>query len=360
MRAAIIGIGTALPEGRIEQQAAARLAEGFGCRNDADRRLLQVLYRRTGVKRRGSVLLEPGEGEVVAPSFFPAPSEPGDRGPGTGARMARYVQEAPRLAVAAARRAMEAAGLAGADIGQVLTVSCTGFFAPGMDVTLIRSLGLPPTTGRTHIGFMGCHGALNALRVAVPLAGSEGGRAALVCAVELCSLHFQYGWDPDQVVANALFADGAAAAVVAPAEDRGWPVRGSRSWLLPDSGEAMTWRIGDHGFEMTLSARVPDLIREHLRPGLDHWLREHGLGVEDVRTWAIHPGGPRIVSQVAETLGLAPEATAVSRQVLAECGNMSSPTILFILERLMRAGAQRPCVALGFGPGLTAEAALFG
>ena len=357
MGAALIGIGTARPEGRVDQQTAGRLAEEFGCRDEGERRLLRVLYRRTGVKERGSVLLVPGE--VGAPSFFPAPSGPGDRGPGTGARMGRYVEEAPRLAVEASRRALEAAGLEARDVGQVLTVSCTGFFAPGVDVTLMRTLGLPVTAGRTHIGFMGCHGALNALRVAAPLAGGAEGGAALVCAVELCSLHFQYGWDPDQVVANALFADGAAAAVVAPDDGRGWPVRSSRSWLLPGSTDAMTWRIGDHGFQMTLSAAVPDLIRDHLRPGLDDWLGEHGVGVEDVRTWAIHPGGPRIVSQVAETLGLAAEATAVSREVLAECGNMSSPTILFILERLMRSGAALPCVALGFGPGLTAEAALF-
>jgi predicted naringenin-chalcone synthase len=121
----------------------------------------------------------------------------------------------------------------------------------------------------------------------------------------------------------------------------------------------MTWNIGDHGFTMTLSPRVPDLIAAHLRPWLEQWLGQHGLGLERVASWAVHPGGPRILSAVEKALGLPREATAVSREVLAACGNMSSPTVLFILDRLRERSAPRPCVALGFGPGLVAEAMLF-
>ncbi len=120
----------------------------------------------------------------------------------------------------------------------------------------------------------------------------------------------------------------------------------------------MTWRIGNHGFEMTLSARVPALLAAHLRPWLEHWLSTQGLRLEQVRSWAIHPGGPRLLSTVASSLGLSEEAVAVSRQVLTEYGNMSSSTTLFILERLKRTQAPRPCVALGFGPGLVVETAL--
>jgi predicted naringenin-chalcone synthase len=121
----------------------------------------------------------------------------------------------------------------------------------------------------------------------------------------------------------------------------------------------MTWGIGDHGFEMTLATRVPGLIARHLRPWLESWLRDQGLELGRVASWAIHPGGPRILSAAVAALGLAPDVTAVSREVLSECGNMSSPTVLFILERLRIRQAPRPCVALGFGPGLVAEAALF-
>jgi predicted naringenin-chalcone synthase len=120
----------------------------------------------------------------------------------------------------------------------------------------------------------------------------------------------------------------------------------------------MTWTVGDHGFEMTLSKRIPNLIAKNLRPWLESWLGGNGLAVRDVRSWAIHPGGPRILDAVAESLELTREQTADSRSVFARCGNMSSPTVLFILDHLRRQRAQRPCVALGFGPGLAVEAAL--
>jgi predicted naringenin-chalcone synthase len=165
-------------------------------------------------------------------------------------------------------------------------------------------------------------------------------------------------------VAHALFADGAAAMVLGPGpagSDRpsGWRVRSTASRLLSDAPDAMTWCIGDHGFEMTLSPMVPALIGGHLRPWLDRWLEENGLAVDDVASWAIHPGGPRVLDAATAVLELPDDACAVSRAVLAECGNMSSPTVGFLVERLLRADAPTPCVALAFGPGLVAEAALF-
>lgn len=354
----IAGIGTALPEHSASQADAVEVAKDYQCRSAEQERLLRVFYRRTGVKRRASVIID--DVTLRHPAFFPPPADENDRGPGTDARMRRYLAEAPPLALAAAGRALADSGLAPERIGQVVTVSCTGFFAPGFDVALIKGLGLPASTGRTHLGFMGCHGALNGLRVAAAMVRAEPSSAVLLCALELCSLHFQYGWDPEQVVANALFADGAGALVVAggDGEPAPWTLAGSRSWLLPGSDDAMTWRIGDHGFVMTLSAQVPDLIGEHLRPALEPWLASHGLTLAEVPTWAVHPGGPRILTAVTDALGLPADDTAVSREVLAGCGNMSSPTIIFILERLRALDAPRPCVALGFGPGLTAEVAL--
>jgi predicted naringenin-chalcone synthase len=211
---------------------------------------------------------------------------------------------------------------------------------------------------------MGCHGVLNAIRVARAYVEADARAVVLVCAVELCSLHLQYGVDPQHMVANALFADGAAALVGA-ADDRvsssqttAWRVAASGSCIVPDSEGAMTWRIGDHGFVMTLARSVPGLIRRHLAPWLDSWLSESGLQRSQIGSWAIHPGGPSIVTAVAGALQLTDADVQPSRQVLAECGNMSSPTVLFILDRLQKAGADRPCVALGFGPGLTVEAAL--
>jgi predicted naringenin-chalcone synthase len=164
------------------------------------------------------------------------------------------------------------------------------------------------------------------------------------------------------MVANALFADGAAAVVGAPASAApagAWCAAATGSCLVPDSAKAMTWTVGDHGFEMTLARQVPGLIATHLRPWLEAWLAREGVALGQVGSWAVHPGGPRILDAVEEGLSLPRQATAVSRAVLAEHGNMSSPTVLFVLGRLRAADAPRPCVALGFGPGLMAEAVLF-
>jgi prepilin-type processing-associated H-X9-DG protein len=332
----------------------------LGRYTDRQARLLEGLYRRAQVKTRGSVLLETGGGGVDQSFFAPATHEQ-DRGPTTRLRVERYAQEAPPLARAAAQRALEASAVVPAQITHVVSVSCTGFSAPGVDIRLTKDLGLSPHVERAHIGFMGCHGALNGLRVASALAAQDPQARVLLCAVELCSLHFRYGWHEEGLVANALFADGAAACVVAQATGQGAPGRGllaTGACLLPDSEHLMGWRIGDHGFEMRLDPAVPELVAQHLRPWLSRWLAAHGLTIDTVGSWAIHPGGPRILRSVVAGLGLPDEATAASREVLARHGNMSSPTVLFILQRLQEQQAPGPTVALAFGPGLVAEAAL--
>jgi predicted naringenin-chalcone synthase len=278
-----------------------------------------------------------------------------------------YSRHASALAIDAARLALERSGVPPAGITHLVTVSCTGFAAPGVDIALIGELGLAATVERVQVGFMGCHGAINGLRVARALSAADPQARVLLCAVELCSIHYQMQWDPKKFVGNSIFADGAGAVVggaaaetvEAAAAETGWRVAASGSCLLPDSADAMRWTIGDHGFEMELSPRVPDLIRRHLRPWFESWLLRQGLALADIGSWAVHPGGPRILTAVEESLGLPREALGVSREVLAEYGNMSSPTVLFILERLRERQSPRPCVMLGFGPGLMAEAALF-
>jgi prepilin-type processing-associated H-X9-DG protein len=301
-----------------------------------------------------------GKNSGHVPSFF------GSTSPGTGERMRRYSREAPPLALRAVRAALEQAQLPPERITHLVTVSCTGFHAPGVDLALMAALPLRPSVARTHVGFMGCHAALNGLRVAAGFIGADPGACVLLCAVELCSLHLQYGWEGGRIVANALFADGAAALVAsgegpAAAEQstpglRRWIASGS--YLVPASAEAMSWAIEDHGFVMGLSPQVPDLIAAHLRPWLEGWLADHHLSLESIGCWAVHPGGPRILAAVIETLGLDPDLIEPSRSVLRECGNMSSPTLLFILERLRQSGAQGPCLAMAFGPGLCVEVAL--
>lgn len=361
----ILGIGTHTPEHSIEQVDAAVHAEALSCSaesTDQQRRLLPVLYRRAGVKTRHSVVLESStNGEMARQSFYPPADSDADFGPTTSHRMQAYETHAASLAVSVVEQALQQGQVAPEEITQLITVSCSGFSAPGFDISLVRELGLPADVARTHVGFMGCHGALNGLRVAKAFTDNDPAARVLVCAVELCTLHQQYGWCPEKIVANALFADGAAAVVgrQAPADltDR-WQLIASGSTIVPDSEEMMSWRIGNHGFEMTLSPRIPDLINERLRPWLRQWLQQQGLQIEDVGSWAIHPGGPRILNAVAEAVGFDESRLNPSREILARYGNMSSPTVLFILKKLQAEQAPLPCVMLGFGPGLTIEAAL--
>jgi len=367
----ILGVGTCSPDHDALQVEAAELHALLSVFGPERARTLRALYRRSGVRRRGSVLLERGDGPLVERQRFyhPARTEE-DRGPTTAQRMSAYEAHAPRMATEAAGRALTDARLDPSAISHLVTVTCTGFMSPGIDARLVHALGLPAEVTRTQVGFMGCHGALNGLRVAQGYAGADPRSVTLVCAVELCSLHLAYGWDPEAMVANALFADGAAAVVCggdevrngsgAPAGDEPapWRIAASGTLLLSGSSGDMTWTIGDHGFRMTLSPRVPEIIGRELAGFLDGWLGRHGVRTEDVATWAVHPGGPRILDAVEGALGLDREATAVSRAVLADHGNMSSATVLFIVERLRSRGAPLPCVALAFGPGLVAEVVL--
>lgn len=357
----LTGFGTALPEHRFSQAELAELHARFCRLDETQDRTLRALYRRSGVSSRASVVLTRSDGPLDGrQTFFPPARDECDFGPPTAQRMKLYEAHAPPLAASAARRALADARIPAGAVTHLVTVSCTGFVAPGVDAAIIDGLGLSPATQRTNVGFMGCHGALNGIRLAGSFVDADEGNVPLVCAVELCTLHFAYGWDPDMLVANALFADGAAAVVgsVGNGNPDAWRVEATGTLLMPDSARDMSWRIGDHGFRMTLSARVPDLIAAHLRPWIVGWLGEHGLALGDVASWAVHPGGPRILGSVQAALDLTREHTEVSREVLSECGNMSSATVLFILERLRRRGAPRPCVALAFGPGLVVEALL--
>lgn len=356
--ATILGLGTAVPPGSFTQNAAATLAEARYCGDDHGRRWLRRIYRATGVAERASVLLENDGGTASLEAFYPPPAAAHDRGPTTAARLARYAVEAGALGESAARAALSDAALAPEAVTQLIVVSCTGFVSPGLDAELIARLDLPSGAGRLNVSFMGCHGALNGLRAAQAFVGADPAARVLLCCVELCSLHFQYGRDPQQMVANALFSDGAGAAIVGPQGEGSLRLRAMASRIVPDSGGAMAWRIGDHGFEMGLAPEVPELIRTALPAWLDAWLAGLGLAREDVAHWAIHPGGPKIVQAAVEALNLPPETGAASLAALAEHGNMSSPTLLFVLERLRASGARGPCVALGFGPGLAFEVAL--
>lgn len=380
MSFSIHGLGTAVPPDVVTPDDGLRLARVLAGPDVRTSTWLGPVYANSGVARRHQVI----GGQVVrdvlngtrlsASPFLPSADNEG-LGPTTAERLREYTEHAPRLACEAATHALAESRFAARSITHLVTVSCTGFAAPGIDAALIRSLNLRPTVERTHIGFMGCHGALNGLRVARALTTADPAVCVLLCAVELCSLHYYYGNTADKLIANAIFADGAAAIVgtgtrprndsdpsPSPCYDRydvPFRMAASGSCWIPESEADMAWTVGDHGFEMTLSRRVPGIIARNLRPWLESWLGDNKMSLNAVRSWAVHPGGPKILAAVEEGLELPPAALDDSRAVYAEYGNMSSPTVLFILDRLRRARAPRPCVALGFGPGLVVEAALF-
>lgn len=288
----------------------------------------------------------------------------GFRNPGTAERNERYRQEAGPLFIEAARRALDGAdGFGPQDVTHLVTVSCTGFYAPGPDLDVVQALGLSSRTERYHLGFMGCYAAFPALRMARAFCLADPNAVVLIASVELCTLHLQPSRDVDAVVAASVFADGGAGAVVSARTPRGPALRMDAfvDDVAPEGASDMAWTIGDHGFEMVLSSYVPSIVGEKASGALRPLLARSGTDPAEVRRWAVHPGGRAILDKLASGLELAPEALASSRRVLAQYGNMSSATILFVLADLLRepAPAGEPIVAMAFGPGLTVATGLF-
>lgn len=361
MTAQILGLGIAAPFHSVPRDRSVEFAHSLLYNPGTEARALPALYRMTAVQSRGSVLLmSKDDDSSVSQDFYPRADCTEQRGPSTESRSDRYASEALPLALRACREAIVDAAIEAETITHIVVITCTGFYAPGVDVELIEELGLNPETERVQVGFMGCHGAINGLRVARGLIAADPAAKVLMVSVELCSLHYQYGWEPNRVVSNAIFADGSAAAVLTDCEPGGAlpTITATGSRLVPDTKDAMTWRIGNHGYEMTLSAEVPGLIEAKLRDFITPWLAKHQLTIEDISGWAVHPGGPRILRAVEQALDLPPSALERSRAVLAEHGNMSSATMLFILRRFMDSGVPRPWLMLGFGPGLEIEISL--
>ena len=367
--ASIRSIATAVPTTALEQ---SRVRDLFAAQPDLTplaRRLIGSVFDASAIERRHTVVAEldgSGSGEPV----FADAAGTRILTPSTGQRNVAYVREVRPLLVRAAAAAIdEAPGIDRADVTHVVTVSCTGFFAPGPDYVLIRELGLAPSTRRLHIGFMGCYGAFPALRAAVTTCIAEPDSVVLIVCVELCTLHVRSSTDPDTIIASSVFADGAAAAVVsarpAPAGRVVLDVDALETVLTDDGEDDMAWTIGDLGFEMVLSGAVPRIIEAQIGGAVQSLL---GSSPVDIDRWAVHPGGRSILDRVQHALDLTDEQMSPSRAVLRDHGNMSSATVLFILRRILHGDADdgtgpvpnaaERTVAMAFGPGLTVESAL--
>jgi alpha-pyrone synthase len=275
--------------------------------------------------------------------------------PPTGARMVEYERSAGRLAVQAVA-ALEL-GAGARDLTHLILVSCTGFVAPGVDFEIIAHFDLDPGIERSIVGFMGCHAAINGLKLARHIIRSEPRARVLMVCVELCTLHLQQAEGLEQLVAALVFGDGCAAALVT-AEEEGLALDSFQALLVPDTSPHITWRIGDQGFDMMLSGQVPAGIARALRQGQAAVLR--GAAPEAVPLWAVHPGGRAVLDAVEQALSLPADALAASRRVLRDFGNMSSATVMFVLRALLAESTpgQRGC-AMAFGPGMVAETMLF-
>jgi len=389
MPVSVRSLETAVPKTIIRQPDVRdlfRAQPGMGRLAD---RLIGAAFDASAIETRHTVLGELG-GEFAddTEGVFLDRETGVLRNPTTGVRNEVYTDRSPELFLAAARRALEASGgLTAADVTHVVTVSCTGFFAPGPDYRLVRDLGLRASTQRYHLGFMGCYGAFPALRAARDFCLADPDAVVLVVSVELCSLHISSSNDPDTIVASSVFADGAAAAVVtsrdAPAGHSVLDLDAFETVLTPVGETDMAWKIGDHGFEMVLSSYVPSIIEKHIEGALEPLLARLGESrpeaSADIERWAIHPGGRSILDKVQDAVKLSDAQMVESRRVLRDYGNMSSATVLFVLREILHdgdaagvgsstgastsestsdiAGNERVC-AMAFGPGLTVESAI--
>ena len=353
----INAIGTAVPPHQVHDAF-----DGFVHDMLTDERHLRLFDRmvaRAGIERRFS-FLEPEvlpDGSITDTERFYG----GDEWPSTAARMERYECWAPKLAM----QAVAALGDDPTEMGitHLVVASCTGFVAPGLDQLIVAAAGLDPSVERTMVGFMGCYAAVSALRVAHHIVRSTPQARVLVINVELCTLHFQRSDDLEKLLAMLLFGDGASAALVT-SEACGVALTEFRAATIPGSADAITWRIGDQGFDMHLGGQVPACIGDALK---NERLRNDDTGIlrgqspEEFALWAVHAGGRTILDAVEHSLDLPADALRPSRDVLRDFGNMSSATLMFVLASMMRNGGghDAPGLAIAFGPGLAAESFRF-
>jgi len=342
-------IGTAVPPNECQQIFLDSLPGWISDPAVADK--LRTIAKRSGIEHRYTVLNN-AIGERGCGAFY----EIGNF-PGTAKRMEVYRREAPPLAVNAVH-ALAVRGVDLATITHLVITSCTGFYAPGLDVDLIRLLGLPRGVRRTLIGFMGCYAGITGLRTASDIVGANPEARVLVINLELCTLHLQQDAPIDRLVASLLFSDGCAASLVS-SRPAGFRLDSFTSSLSLEDADKMAWFVADQGFAMKLDAEIPDRIRDYVARDADNlWKAVH----DPQSLWAIHPGGRAILDAVRGAFSLSAEQIAPARRVLANYGNMSSASVMFVFEELLHRtppGQSRPGAAVAFGPGLTLESLEF-
>lgn len=323
------------------------------CANEVDKRKIRFLYQQSGIKQRYSVL--PDYTRPIHDWKFYPQSENLEPFPNLEQRMAVFNKQAPLLSVDAIRDCLD--GVAhDHQITHLITVSCTGLSAPGLDLQVLELLDLSKNLVRTSVNFMGCYAAIHALKLADAFCKADKSANVLIVCTELCTLHFQRENTMDSIAASLLFGDGAAAALITSdeADAPGLHMDNFYAEVVPKGKRDMAWEVSSTGFLMTLSGYVPDLIEEDFAAIMNRSLARSNRTANDISGWCIHPGGKRILEAIQKSVGLGADALASSYFILQQYGNMSSATILFVLKKLMQERS-RAIFGAAFGPGLTVE-----
>lgn len=355
-------IETLVPESSYTQDYACEVMQTW-TQSRKSKRYIKQVYAASQIDKRHSVVKDFGKAGSDSLSLYS--NNEAEEEPSTGERNDIYTTESRILIRKIAQQTMaNCPSISCADITHLITVSCTGFYNPGPDLEVIEALDLPAEVQRFHLGFMGCYAAFSALKMAHQFCQANPDANVLIICIELCTLHLRLKDDLDSILANSVFADGAAGVLV----NNQAPEPGSRTFELghfcsdiaPEGARDMAWDIGNYGFNLVLSKYIARIIGAEIESIISKALSQNHLKLEGIDTWAVHPGGRAILDKIETSLQIRPEQISASRKILAEYGNMSSPTILFILSDILtdpktRDGDQ--LCAMAFGPGLTIETA---
>ncbi|HEU5051484.1 MAG TPA: type III polyketide synthase [Hanamia sp.] len=355
----IVSISTALPAYKHEQKNILHFMQNVFAMNEVEKRKLKFLYHQSAIQSRYSAIpdysLNAGEWQ-----FYPA-SENLEPFPGLEKRMDWYNKTAPALSVKAIENCI-GPKIKKKEITHLITVSCTGMSAPGLDLQVMEQMNLEKNIFRTSVNFMGCYAAIHALKLADAFCKNDKSAKVIIVCTELCTLHFQKENTADNIASSLLFGDGSAALLVTndSFEEEGLSIKKFYSEVGFNGKKHMSWQLSSSGFLMRLSGYVPDLIEQDFNNILQNSLENAGLKQEEISHWCIHPGGKRILSAIEKSTSITNEDLKFSYRVLNEYGNMSSPTILFVLKEMMsnlESNKQKNVNVFGaaFGPGLTME-----
>ncbi|KTD41298.1 Naringenin-chalcone synthase [Legionella parisiensis] len=359
MQSKITAIGTATPQFmRTQDEIADLISIGFHL-NALQKKVLKKIYKSSGIETRYSVLTDyckqPGEFD-----FFPNTTE--ESFPSTSQRMNLYKDNALNLAIISIENCLNSIEFDRKKITHLITVSCTGMYAPGIDIEIVQKLNLSSSVKRTAINFMGCYGAFNGLKVADAFCQAEPNSNVLLVCVELCTIHFQDTFNIENIISNAIFADGAAAALVQGQTNlpkKCFNIESFYCDLVPQTSQEMAWTITDYGFDIILSSYVPEAIESGILMFTEKLLKQSNYSFNDIDFYAIHPGGIRILQACEKALKITAQDNQHSYSVLKEYGNMSSATVLFVLkniwDKLNNQDNAKHIFSCAFGPGLTLE-----